>query len=203
MKLSKLFSLATQNNWSIAVVSAVCIVLGTTEVSSAVVLMLGGPAPQTYKFTNTQLITATDFKVSLAFPDQAPPPAIGGGNGGIPFPVTNLQLPAAGGGFLRVIYDGGPGIAPGGMHTHSFIGFPAGFKIEALFSYNNNPNDLREPQFELLSAGASAQGKTVASVPEPTSTLSILALGTLGAASTLKRKLKPSQSIENETTKVG
>ncbi len=41
------------------------------------------------------------------------------------------------------------------------------------------------------------------SVPEPTSTLSLLALGTLGAASTLKRKLKPSQSTEKETTKVG
>ena len=40
-------------------------------------------------------------------------------------------------------------------------------------------------------------------VPEPTSTLGFLALGTLGAASTLKRKLKPSQSIEKETTKVG
>ena len=37
-------------------------------------------------------------------------------------------------------------------------------------------------------------------VPEPTSTLSLLALG---AASTLKRKLKPSQSTEKETTKVG
>ncbi len=41
------------------------------------------------------------------------------------------------------------------------------------------------------------------SVPEPSSTLSLLALGTIGAASTLKRKLKPSQSIEKETTKVG
>ncbi|WP_147069459.1 LamG domain-containing protein [Microcystis aeruginosa] len=41
------------------------------------------------------------------------------------------------------------------------------------------------------------------SVPEPTSTLSLFALGTLGAASTLKRKLKPSQSTEKETTKVG
>ena len=40
-------------------------------------------------------------------------------------------------------------------------------------------------------------------IPEPTSTLSLLALGTLGAASTLKRKLKPSQSTEKETTKVG
>ncbi|WP_430015963.1 PEP-CTERM sorting domain-containing protein [Microcystis aeruginosa FBCC-A68] len=40
-------------------------------------------------------------------------------------------------------------------------------------------------------------------VPEPTSTLSLLALGTLGAASTLKRQLKPSKSSEKETTKVG
>jgi hypothetical protein len=40
-------------------------------------------------------------------------------------------------------------------------------------------------------------------VPEPTSTLSFLALGTLGTASTLKRKLKPSQSAKKETEKVG
>jgi hypothetical protein len=39
--------------------------------------------------------------------------------------------------------------------------------------------------------------------PEPTSILSLLALGTLGAASTLKRKLKPSKSTKKETTKVG
>jgi hypothetical protein len=43
---------------------------------------------------------------------------------------------------------------------------------------------------------------TLVPVPEPTSILSLLALGTLGAASTLKRKLKPSQSTEKETTKV-
>jgi|LakMenEpi03Aug12_release.lakeMendotaPanAssembly.Ray.scaffolds.fasta_scaffold599575_1 hypothetical protein len=43
----------------------------------------------------------------------------------------------------------------------------------------------------------------IKSVPEPTSTLSLLALGTLGAASTLKRKLKSSQSTEKETTKIG
>ena len=40
-------------------------------------------------------------------------------------------------------------------------------------------------------------------VPEPTSTLSLLALGSFGAASTLKRKLKPSKSTKKETTKVG
>ncbi|WP_287076142.1 MULTISPECIES: PEP-CTERM sorting domain-containing protein [unclassified Microcystis] len=40
-------------------------------------------------------------------------------------------------------------------------------------------------------------------VPEPSTVISLLTLGTLGAASTLKRKLKPSQSTEKETTKVG
>ncbi|MFN7217327.1 PEP-CTERM sorting domain-containing protein [Microcystis sp.] len=39
-------------------------------------------------------------------------------------------------------------------------------------------------------------------VPEPSSILSILALGTLGAASTLKRQLKSSKSSEKETAKV-
>ncbi|TRU80252.1 MAG: PEP-CTERM sorting domain-containing protein [Microcystis novacekii Mn_MB_F_20050700_S1] len=39
-------------------------------------------------------------------------------------------------------------------------------------------------------------------IPEPSSTLGFLALGTLGAASTLKRKLKSSKSSEKETAKV-
>lgn len=43
----------------------------------------------------------------------------------------------------------------------------------------------------------------IVATPEPTSTLSLLALGTLGAGATLKRKLKSSQSTEKETTKVG
>ena len=40
-------------------------------------------------------------------------------------------------------------------------------------------------------------------VPEPNSLIGLAVLSTLGAASTLKRKLKPSQSTEKETTKVG
>jgi hypothetical protein len=40
-------------------------------------------------------------------------------------------------------------------------------------------------------------------VPEPSTFLSLLTLGTLGAASTLKRKLKSSKTSEKETTKVG
>jgi len=42
----------------------------------------------------------------------------------------------------------------------------------------------------------------IPTTPEPSSILTLVALGTLGAASTLKRKLKPSQSTEKETTKV-
>ena len=48
-----------------------------------------------------------------------------------------------------------------------------------------------------------AEHKGVPQVPEPTSTISLLALGTLGAASTLKRQLKSSKSTGKETTKVG
>jgi len=40
-------------------------------------------------------------------------------------------------------------------------------------------------------------------IPEPSSSWGLLALGTLGAASTLKRKLKPSKPSEKETTKIG
>lgn len=50
----------------------------------------------------------------------------------------------------------------------------------------------------------SSGGKPCAApVPEPTSTLSLLALGTLGAASTLKRQIKSSKPSEKETTKIG
>jgi hypothetical protein len=50
------------------------------------------------------------------------------------------------------------------------------------------------------------QNLDVKLVPEPSSTAGLLAIGSfgaLGAASTLKRKLKSSQSTEKETTKVG
>ncbi|GCA93042.1 PEP-CTERM sorting domain-containing protein [Microcystis aeruginosa] len=45
--------------------------------------------------------------------------------------------------------------------------------------------------------------QTAQQVPEPASLFGLGVLGTLGAASTLKRKLKPSKSAEKETTKVG
>ncbi|AKV68425.1 PEP-CTERM sorting domain-containing protein [Microcystis panniformis] len=42
-----------------------------------------------------------------------------------------------------------------------------------------------------------------AEIPEPTSTLSLLSLGILGAGATLKRKVKRTHSIEKEPTNVG
>jgi hypothetical protein len=57
--------------------------------------------------------------------------------------------------------------------------------------------------FESLDLRVQSIATAVSSVPEPSSTLGFFALGTLGAASTLKRKLKPSKSTEKETTKVG
>lgn len=50
---------------------------------------------------------------------------------------------------------------------------------------------------------ARESGSVLAAVPEPTSTLSLLAFGTLGAASALNRKLKPSKSTQKETTRLG
>jgi hypothetical protein len=54
----------------------------------------------------------------------------------------------------------------------------------------------------------SREGKTVRTtcgvpVPEPTSTLSLLSLGILGAGATLKRKVKRSHSTEKEPSNVG
>jgi len=59
----------------------------------------------------------------------------------------------------------------------------------------NGPFDFNDLSFSFANTGTTV-------VPEPSLTLSLLALGTLGAASTLKRKLKSSKSSEKETTKV-
>ncbi|MDJ0671749.1 MAG: hypothetical protein PX636_12360 [Microcystis sp. M53598_WE2] len=57
--------------------------------------------------------------------------------------------------------------------------------------------------YKLTGQQGAFQGKvTKVKTPESTSNITFLALGTLGAASTIKRKLKPSQSTEKETTKV-
>ncbi|MCA2708503.1 MAG: PEP-CTERM sorting domain-containing protein [Microcystis sp. M015S2] len=77
------------------------------------------------------------------------------------------------------------------------IGFDStpGFEV----AFGTTPNVLASVAFP-VTFGTVQQ---VQQVPEPASLFGLGVLSTLGAASTLKRKLKPSQSIEKETTKVG
>jgi hypothetical protein len=77
----------------------------------------------------------------------------------------------------------------------------------AFFSDNDEPSAAEVGT--VLINGAKLNGqpiqlgvRVVSGVPEPSSIFGLLALGTLGAASTLKRKLKSSKSSEKETTKV-
>jgi len=77
------------------------------------------------------------------------------------------------------------------------IGFDRtpGFEI----AFGTSPNVLASVAFP-VTFGTVQQ---VQQVPEPASLFGLGVLSTLGAASTLKRKLKPSKSAEKETTKVG
>ncbi len=104
-----------------------------TGAANAVIIMVD-PMIASYNFQNPDpRRTATDFRVVLL---SVPPPGISGGSfGGAPFPNPVFELPATGGGWLRAIYNGPPGIAPLGTYTHAFPGWPAGTKFEVLFSY--------------------------------------------------------------------
>uniref|UniRef100_UPI00343600D6 PEP-CTERM sorting domain-containing protein n=1 Tax=Okeania sp. SIO2F4 TaxID=2607790 RepID=UPI00343600D6 len=74
---------------------------------------------------------------------------------------------------------------PGYFEIFSAAPFIPGFE-------NFGPEDSELP----VSFSASFSAAPI-TVPEPTSTLSFFTLGTLGAISTLKRKLKPSKSTAN------
>lgn len=63
---------------------------------------------------------------------------------------------------------------------------------------------LKQSDIDLLKdAGYDVSLKASPRIPEPTSTLGLLSLGILGVGATLKRKLKRTNSIEKEPTKVG
>ena len=69
----------------------------------------------------------------------------------------------------------------------------------------DNPFKRPGPGYDYGGCPGSCKG-AIQIVPEPSSTAGLLAIGSfgaLGAASTLKRKLKSSKTSENETTKVG
>lgn len=63
-----------------------------------------------------------------------------------------------------------------------------------IWSFTTSPSNPIDPNTPTIND----PHNPFASIPEPNSTLSLLALGTLGAASTLKRKLKSSKSAEKE-----
>ncbi|WP_260442012.1 hypothetical protein [Microcystis aeruginosa] len=65
------------------------------------------------------------------------------------------------------------------------------------------PDNPENPPFDPFEDFSSEPPFVATATPEPTATVSLLALGTLGAASTLKRQVKSSKSTEKETTKVG
>jgi hypothetical protein len=151
-------------------------------------LTISIPAPgvNTFVFVNAHpTATATDFRVVLA---SVPPPGIGNGSGGTPFPVTTLQLPATGGGFLRVIYDGGPGIPAGGTYSHSFPGWPVGTSFNVTFSYLiGGQIVLMDPTVREVNS-STGQGATSPS-PEPTALL-LLGTGLMGFAMTARKRFR-------------
>lgn len=81
----------------------------------------------------------------------------------------------------------------GPLYAIGFESIP-GFEI----AINTSPNVLASVSFPVTFGTA----QQVQQVPEPASLFGLGVLGTLGVASTLKRKLKPSKSAEKETTKV-
>jgi hypothetical protein len=90
--------------------------------------------------------------------------------------------------FATATYTVQPGLVNDGL---------ADYDIELIEAIDEGGNNITT-QFN-----TQQQTLDVQPVPESSSTLSFLALGTLGAASTLKRKLKPSKSTEKELEKVG
>lgn len=148
-----------------------------------------GANGSTFTFVNAHPTeTARDFSVILLTP---PPPAIRGGFGGVPFPVTTLLQPADGGGFFAVNYsmgNNGTGIAPGGLYTHIFPGWPVGTQFEVQFSYIiNGQAVLLDPTLAVV-VGATSQGQTTPT-PEPT-TLLLLGTGLAGVAVKIRKGLK-------------
>ncbi len=115
------------------------------------------------------------------------------------FPARDLNEPTANG-LLTQIYGDFLADLPSDLDPYLSIDL---FTNEITFNF---PDNVVFASVQTVSTDQKlgiSQSLEVRPIPEPTSTLSLLALGTLGAASTLKRKLKPSKSTEKETTKVG
>jgi hypothetical protein len=148
--------------------------------------------------------------------------------GGITNPITAI-LPAGSGVFNVPVTDrighsptdnlfnpnGGfaPGVLPAGNTAGKFsfggLAFHVGGTVNEDYQVFTRPDfgsTFKRPGPGYDYGGCPGSCKGAIQVPEPTSTAGLLAIGSfgaLGAASTLKRKLKSSKPSENETTKVG
>ena len=166
---------------------AMVLVLSFSVVGYADPLIISIPAPgvHTFVFQNVQpTATATDFQVLVLSPSVA----LGNGFGGTPFPVRSFQLPVASGGFLRFVYDGGPGIPAGGTYTHSFTDFQVGTVFSVTFSYLIGGQIVfLDPR--VLGVNTSVGQGLTRAVPEPT-TLLLLSTGLAGVAIKTRKRLK-------------
>ncbi|BAG04557.1 PEP-CTERM sorting domain-containing protein [Microcystis aeruginosa] len=120
-------------------------------------------------------------------------------------PTDNLYNPN--GGFA-------PGVLPAGYKAGNFsfggLAFHVGGTENEDYQVFTRPDfdstfKRPGPGYDYGGCPGSCKG-AIQIVPEPSSTAGLLAIGSfgaLGAASTLKRKLKSSKTSENETTKVG
>lgn len=129
--------------------------------------------------------TATDFRVTLL---SLPPPAIGDGTGGTPFPDAHFEEGGAlGGGFFRVVYDGGPGVPFGLIYAHSFPGWPVGTRFDVFFSYKID-GQIQLFGAKLVGQGSTAtpQGQTTPT-PEP-ATMLLLGAGLAGFAMNARKR---------------
>ncbi|WP_287662350.1 PEP-CTERM sorting domain-containing protein [Microcystis sp. M049S2] len=116
-------------------------------------------------------------------------------------PGTKFEFDFGGAKVADLLGGSGDLLGPGGTIVDHFIG--KGGKVTGFHT------DTYQLSYKTI-VGAGGLNKnqglrftaTGVHTPEPGSILGLLGLGTLGAASTIKRKLKPSKSSEKETTQV-
>lgn len=124
---------------------------------------------------------------------------IGGSGNEITFPYIEALNPSLANALTQQFLNVFSPDAEGNINVSQFLVgegiLPSGPDGAAGFEFNTTLDEEYIITGNLTSVASAA-------VPEPSSILGLLALGTLGAASTLKRKLKSSKSSEKEPTKV-
>ena len=166
------------------------LVFSVVGYADPVLIFIPAPGVNTFVFQNvSDTLTATDFEVTVSTSFGL---GIERGFGGAPFPVTTLQGPLVGGGFVRVVYDGGPGIPRGGTYTHSFPDWPVGTLFSVTFSsIIDGQRVLFDPR--VLEVNRSAGQGFTTPTPEPT-TLFLLGTGVVGVVIKTRKRFKRRKS---------